>query len=134
MNVVQFRGQLLCGQPSSSTDGDFPGATVSSPFDLNPPNKPAAVSFKTTRNLATTGSYVTLSGVGVGEDVTQGTFLYGRSRAPMLIRVTTAGSPDVVAVVPVQGLFAIEFPVGSYLKLLEAQGSGVLEYFVSGNQ
>lgn len=133
MNVVQFRGQLLAGPPSSSTD-DFPSGVVSIPFDLSPANKPAEVSFKTTRQVASPGSFAVMSGVGGGEDVAQGTFLYGRTRGPMLLRLTTAGSPDVVAVVPVSGLFAMEFPVGNYLKLLEAEGTGVLEYFVSGNQ
>jgi hypothetical protein len=70
-----------------------------------------------------------------GNAVTKATFLYLKSDAPLDVRLTTddGSGGDVVAVVPVEGLCLLEFSSSKHLKLLEVQGSGRLEYFVSGD-
>jgi len=131
-SVVSVKGTLLAGPPKASCNG-FPSGLVNATFELTPPNKAADVSVYQTPNLNSGSGYSTLP--GVGDTVTRGTFLYIRTTNKMLVRLTQAGdSGDVVSVVYVQGLFIQEFPSANYLKLLEAQGVGVVEYFVSGNQ
>jgi hypothetical protein len=134
-NVVSFKGVLLAGPPKSSTNA-FPSGLTNATFDLNPPNKAASVATgMQTPNVVSPSAYATLSGVGPAATVTQGTFLYLRTTGKMLIRITTAGdSGDVVSVLYVNGILALEFPTANYLKLLEAQGTGIVEYFASGNQ
>ncbi len=132
-NVVAFQGTLLAGPPKS-TCGKFPGGLTQLEFELRPPNKRAAVSAYHVREVNSASSFAVLDGIGSGEAVTQATFLYVRTSTSMVLRFTTAGSPDVVAAVPIDGMCAFEFPVGSYLKMVEVQGSGTLEYFASGNQ
>jgi hypothetical protein len=81
-------------------------------------------------------AFQALDGVGAGQSVTQGNTLYLRTTAPMTMRFTFAdpmGGPDIVSLVPVQGLLIWEGSALGYLKLIEAQGVGGIEYFVSGN-
>lgn len=131
-NVVTLKGTLLAGPPKASCNG-FPSGLVNAAFELTPPNKAADVSTYGSPNLNSALAYSELP--GVGDTVTRGTFLYVRTQNKMLVRITQAGdSGDVVSVMYVQGLFIQEFPAGNYLKLLEAQGVGVIEYFASGNQ
>lgn len=131
-NVVTVKGTLLAGPPKASCNG-FPSALVNAAFELTPPNKSAEVSCYHARNLNSAGTYATLD--GVGDTVTRGTFLYVRTTVKMLLRITQEGDAgDEVSELYVQGLYMQELPPGNYLKLLEAQGVGVIEYFASGNQ
>ncbi len=134
-NVVTFAGRLLAGPPKSSTSS-FPTGLSNATFELKPPNKTATVATGIqTPSVNSASAFVELSGVGAGQTVTQGTFLYLRTTSKMLVRITQAGdSGDVVSTMYVDGLFAQEFPAANYMKLLEAQGTGVVEYFASGNQ
>lgn len=133
-NVVTLKGSLLAGPPKSSC-GSFPSALVNAAFELRPPNKAANVLDHNVRKVDSAGAFVDLLAVGTGKTVTQGTFLYLRTGGPMRIRTTTfTDSGDVVSIQEVDGLFILEFPTAKYLKLLEAQGSGTIEYFVSGTQ
>lgn len=133
-SVVTVKGTLLAGPPKSSCNG-FPSALVNAAFELTPPNKSAEVAAYGSPNVNSQVSYVTLDGVGSGNTVTQGTFLYVRTTARMAIRITQgSGGGAVVSVVYVKGLFIQEFPPDMPLTLLEAQGVGVVEYFASGNQ
>lgn len=132
-NVVTVKGTLLAGPPKSSCNG-FPSALVNAAFELTPPNKSAAVSCYGSPNVNTPSSFVELDGVGPGNTVTQGTFLYIRTTGPMTIRITQgSGGGAVVSTLLIQGLYIQELQAGTPLTLLEAQGVGVIEYFVSGN-
>lgn len=133
--VVTLKGKLLAGPPKVSCD-KFPSALVNAEFELSPPNKQATRSAYHLRQVTSSSTFFELDGVGPTESVTQGSFLYMRTNGTMLFRLTTNdpnGSP-VVSVIPVSGLMVIEFPSPNYLSLLEAQGSGTVEYFVSGPQ
>lgn len=132
-NVVTLKASILAGPPKS-TCGKFPSGLVSLEFELRPPNKNAAVMAQHVRDVSSPSAYVTLGGVGTGQAVTQASFLYLRTSVAMDLRLTTSDSVDVVSVHPVDGVLLMEFPAAKYLKLLEVQGSGTLEYFVSGNQ
>jgi hypothetical protein len=134
LNVVTCDGTLKAGPPKASTSG-FPTGVVNTSFSLRPAQKLASVSTQAVRNLATgAGVYATLHGIGTGEDVTQGTFLYVRTDSDFLIRITTddGSGGSVVAVLPVSGLLIFEAQPGKFIKLLEASGSGVVEYYASG--
>lgn len=134
-NIVSLDGSLLAG-PSKSSDHGFPSGMVNASFTLKPSTKPAPVSVYDVRNLQSPGSFATLRGVGSGESVQQANLLYLRTEAAMTFRVTfdDGAGGSVVASYPVDGLFIVEAPVSRFIKLVEAQGVGVVEYFASGNQ
>jgi hypothetical protein len=134
-NVTTLQGTLVSGPPRSAS-GTFPAGLVSIAFTLRPANKSAAVSVKAVRNLQSPSSYATLHGIGSGEDVAQANFLFVQTDNPIDIRITSddGAGGSVVAVVSVNGLLMIEKPADKFIKLLEAQGTGVVEYFASGNQ
>ena len=133
-NVVTVKGTLLAGPPKSSCNG-FPSGLVNAAFELTPPNKAADVSTYSAPNLNSPVSFAELDGIGDGNTVTKGTFLYVRTSSKMTIRITQGEGDDaVVSTLYVQGLFMQEFPSSNPLTLLEAQGVGVIEYFASGNQ
>jgi hypothetical protein len=133
-NIVTLQGTLQAG-PAKSTDCAFPSALVNASFTLKPSTKAAPVSAYDVRNLNSPSSFVQLRGVGPGESVTRGNTLYLRTETAMTVRATfddgVGGS--VVATYPVDGLFVIEAQEAKFIKLLEAQGVGVVEYFASGN-
>lgn len=107
------------------------------PFTTTPLQKQALVQTGAQVRLVTSpAAYVPLDGVGTGETVTQGTLLYLRTQLgnPMMLRLTFADAPDLVSEVPVKGLLVVEMDEVHYLKLLEAKGSGTVEYYVSGVQ
>ncbi len=75
-----------------------------------------------------------LSGVGASDTVTQGNFLYVRTKNPMLLRLTVNTSgPVVIADIPVRGIFMLEFDETHPLVLLEIKGAGTVEWYISGN-
>lgn len=134
-NVVTFKGTLQAGPPKSSTSG-FPTGVTNASFDLKPAAKLAPVSTGLqVRSLASPSAYVALD-VGTNQAVTKANFLYVRTEAPFLLRVTydDGAGGSIVSVVPVDGLFVHEAPGDKFIKLLEAQGTGVIETFASGNQ
>jgi hypothetical protein len=133
-NIVTFEGSLLSGPPRAAC-ATFPAGVTNIPFSLRPPNKSAPCSAKGVRNLDSANAFSTMHGVGANEDVTQATFLFVQTQGKMTLRLTTqTDSGDRTATVDVDGILAIEFPAANYLKMLEAQGVGVVEYFASGNQ
>ncbi len=133
-DVVTFQGTLQAGPPKSSA-GAFPTSIVNAAFTLKPSVKPAPVNVSQKRNLSSPSSYTSLD-VGSSEAVTKANFLYVRTEAPFLFRITTDDGVggSVVSVMPIDGIFAMEAPPDKFIKLLEAQGTGVVEYFASGNQ
>lgn len=126
---LELQGSIVSG-PSS--DCSLPGATVNLTFEETPS---AAMSAYGSKTVASPSSYVTLPGLGTGSLVTQGTVLYIRTRDNMKFRLTMYDSGgDVTSVVYLQGPALWRFPASNYLKLLEVQGSGTVEYFVAGPQ
>lgn len=135
-DVVTFKGTLMAGPPKASSTS-FPTGIVNASFDLKPASKPAPVLVHNVRNLASPSAYAAMDGIGTGNTVTKATFLYVRTESPMTLRITYddgAGGSLVRDSIPVDGLHVEELPTDKFIKLLEAQGSGVLEYFASGNQ
>ncbi len=131
--VVQVSGQLVAG-PSSAGEGGFPAGVTNLPFTLYPAERPYGVATGGMKRIIATsaGVYVTLD--GVPGTVTKATFIYLRTIAPMLLRITRVqpAAADVVFVLPVSGLYVQEFDPTRYVTLLELSGSGTVEYFVSG--
>src|SRR4051812_46162565 len=129
-NVTNLQGALLSG-PVKSASGTFPVGLVNITFGLKPANKVAAVSSKSVRNLASPNAFSTLHGVGPNEDVTQANFLFLQTDNPIDVRITAddGSGGDVVSVVSVDGLLLVEKPSNKFIKLLEAQGTGVIECF-----
>lgn len=133
-NIVKLTGSLLAG-PAKASCSTFPSGIVNATIELRPPNKIATVFVSHVRNVASPSAFVILDGVGSGETVSQGTLFYFRTQNEIRLRLTfdDGSGGDVVSEVPVDGLYIGEIPASKYLKLVEAQGSGVVEYFVSGN-
>lgn len=134
-NIVTFKGSLMAG-PAKATSCAFPAGVTNVGFGLKPDAKPAPVMTSNVRNLQSPSGFATLHGIGSGEDVTMANFLFLRTDGPIEFRITADDGigGNVVAVVAVDGLLAVEKPAGKHIKLLEAQGTGVVEYFASGTQ
>ena len=137
MNLT-LQGSLTVSPPSVS-ETTFPGSVSDTLLSTTPSPKPSAVcSGIKSRNINSPSTFATLTGVGVGDDVSQGDTLYFKCRSPMVLRVTTAnpilpGSP-LVSLLPICGTIVWEVPQSSYITLLEVQGVGQAEYLVSGQQ
>lgn len=136
MDSLVLTGSIVLG-PVGAGDCSFPGGTVNIPFSSYPQQKPATVSIRHAKSINSPApAFVALDGVGTGESVTQANFLYLRTTGLMKYRITQAdfnGGPDIVSIVETQGLLINEFPTAGYVKLLEAQGVGTIEYIASGN-
>lgn len=137
MSQVTLSGTLTVA-PATVVDGTFPAATTTTPLALNPTQKQANVDTGIqSRNLNSPSSYATLSGVGATDTVTQGNFLYLRTKVPMLVQLVVnnpAGGTVTVTGIPINGLLILEFDATRYLVGLSVQGSGYVEWFVSGTQ
>ncbi len=133
-NVVTITGSLVAGPPQAS-DTAFPSGVTQIAFATQPTQKPAQVQTGAqVRQVQSPTVFVPLDGVGTGETLTQGTTLYVRVIGPMRLRATFADTPlDVVSELPAKGLLVFEVDEAHPLKLLEAKGSGTVEYFISGN-
>lgn len=135
MGQLKVEGALVAGPPQA-TDV-FPAGVLTHPLSTaqNPKGFQVATGVLT-RNLNSAAAFLAFAELGANAAVTRGTFLYMRSDAVIDVRITTddGAGGDVVSVIPLQGLLILEFPGSKYLKLLEVQGSGKLEYFISGDQ
>ena len=134
MGTIQLNGSLLHG-PQVASDTAFPGGmdTVTLSLLTNP--KPSLVwSGLKQRTINSASSFLTLTGVGTTDDVTQGDTLYFRCRAEMQLRATfnNPSGSATVSVIPVEGVFIMEFPANQYLSKLEVKGVGTIEYAISG--
>ena len=141
VDSVTLLGTLQVG-PQGVCEGGFPSGVLNVQFGLagscpGAGTKPASKKFWSSQGVNSPSSFFTLDGVGTGQSVTKATTLYFRSTAQMILRMTFAdpsGGADLVSTVPVQGLLIQEPSVSGYLKLLEVQGQGTVEYFASGNE
>lgn len=124
------------GGPENAGSATFPAATFTSPLALlaSAGKQFGVATGVLTRTLNSPSAYVTLDGVGPSATVTQGDTLYLKTDGQMQLRLTNddGAGGTTQAVVPVHGLVVLEFPSTKALELLEAQGSGKIEYLVSG--
>jgi hypothetical protein len=129
---------LFQSGPGVVTDSQFPSGVTTIPFGLNPPQKQFNVDTGVMRSMVNSpSSYSALGGIGPASDVSQATTLIVRTQVQMLIRMTfanPAGGSDIVSVEPISGTKMCEYPANGYLKLLEVQGQGQLEYYACGLQ
>lgn len=136
MGKLDVSGVLTAG-PQAAGDS-FPSANMTAQLKAknNDRGFNAATGVLQRRLSVSSPTYAALSGVGASDTVTKGTFLYLKSDGPILIRLThddgVGGNTTVI--LPLEGMTVIEFQDTKYLKLLEAQGSALLEYFVCGPQ
>jgi hypothetical protein len=132
--AASLAAQLIAG-PTGASDSNFPSAVDNMPFGLNPNPKQFTVDTGPQRPNINSPSptFVALSGIGAGQSVTQAQTLYFRSLIPMQIRLTFQGdaTPKVLYV---QGAVLLEFDISHPLVLLEASGSGQVEYWAAGLQ
>ncbi len=136
MGVAKIEGTLDVG-PASVCDSEFPGGDSTANLTLTPASKVANVATGIPRmTLNSPGAYVALSGIGALGPVTQANLLYLRSEQAIWVRLTfeNGSDADVVSELPVQGLLIIEVESARYIKLLEAKGSGKIEWCASGVQ
>ena len=124
----------LVASPPSSTDGGLPSGVTNISFGLNPSTKMVNVDTGAmTRQINSPSDYITLE--GVPSTVSQGTTLFIRTTAPFLFRLTNNDPiTPTQAILPINGTVLLEFPADKYLTLLEAQGSGTIEYYIGGAQ
>jgi len=126
------------GGPETSSAGVFPAARFTAPLSLLAGASGKQYGAGTgilVRTINSPSAMVPLDGVGPTSTVTQGDFLYLKSDGIMELELTTddgAGGQTVV-VQPIQGVYAQEFPTTRPLEGLRIQGSGKIEYLVTGN-
>jgi hypothetical protein len=135
MATIDLTGTITAGAQSAGIDV-FPGASARIPLGFYGGQSKAFMvgGCVLTRIINSPAAFVTLSGVGASDVVTQGSFLYLKSDGVMILELTTddgAGSTEVVEL-PVQGLVVIEFPTNRPLEALRIKGSGKIEYLVAG--
>lgn len=141
MSLLSLTGKLVESPPTACDyPSPVPSAVTTVPFTLNCNPKSSNVSTGAkTRNVLSPAAFVQLSGVGAGDDVTQADTVYARVKSGLFqLRVTynnPPGSP-IVSVLPFAGLIILEPDAGNgyYVTKLEVQGTGVIEYFASGQQ
>lgn len=137
MGLLKLVGSLL-GGPQDSSPSQFPGSSfeVVIGFGNSDSKASGAATGILSRQLNSASSLITLEGVGPTSTVTKGNFLYFKCNSPMLLHVTyddgVGGS--VVSPMTVNGVVMVEADDDKFIKKLEAQGTGPLEYFLSGNQ
>lgn len=135
MGQIQLSGALVAGPPGGSSPcRDRSILNVALGLKGGAGCKSYAVATGMIQLTLANMSYQTLPGVGAAPGVTQADTLYIFAGAPMLIRLTIfQAAGDIVSVFPLDGLLIHEFTASTgYLKLIEALGSGTIEYFASG--
>jgi hypothetical protein len=135
MGALTLSGVLQVG-PANPVDGGFPGASENIPIGFISGTKQYVPGTGVlTRNVASPGAFLALDGVGPAATVTQGTFLYFKSNAPVILQLTCDDGLGSTVVIeqPVQGMYMLEFPSSQPLELLKIKGSATIEYLVVGN-
>lgn len=136
MGQISLSGTIVAGPPCGGCCDGFGGTATTIPLSLSttPKNFGAATGTIQQQVNVASPSFGVLHGVGAGETVTKADVLAFKTASPLVLRLTTddGSGGDVVAVVPVQGSIVWEFPTNLFLKKLEVQGSGQIEYFLSG--
>jgi hypothetical protein len=127
--------------PPLATDTQFPSGTTTVPFWFNAgsctPKQAVVSTGAKVRALVSPAAFVTLSGVGPTDDVTQAHTVYVRVvTGGFQLRLTFAnplGAP-IVSILPLAGVFVHEPDAlgGYYCTKIELQGTGTVEYFAAG--
>lgn len=134
MGQLNLNGQILAGPPQSGGNG-FPAASFNVPLQtLQTPKGFQVGTGVLTQIVNSPSAFVPLNGVATDAAVTQGDFLYLKVNAAVILRITTddgAGGTNIVEV-PVHGVIIMEFPTLNALEVLEVQGTGTVEYLVTG--
>jgi hypothetical protein len=130
---LQLEGTLTIGPPCAvecCSGVDAAEATLPVCVKLDA----AAVVGTITRTVASPASFITLSGIGASDAVTQGSFLYVVTDSEMTLRITCddGAGGTALELIPVHGLFARQFPATKPLELLEVRGSGRITYAACG--
>lgn len=133
MARLAFEGTLTIGPPCaveccSGVDG------AETTLGVCVKSEATAVVGSITRTIASPASFLTLSGIGATDAVTQGSFLYVFTDSAMTLRITCddgAGS-TALELIPIQGLFVRQFDPSKPLELLEVRGSGRITYAACG--
>lgn len=137
MGQLKLSGSLT-GGPAAVMDGSFPATTwlVSLGFAQGCSKEFGAASGVLTRQVASPGAFIALSGVGSTDAVTQANALYFKCNSPMQLRVTfhPLSGPDYKSVIPVSGPMVLETPDDQYITGLEVMGAGPIEYLATGLQ
>lgn len=132
MGQLTIAAQLVAA-PAASTDQNFPSGTTTIPFATTPNPKTYNVdSGRNNAQINSPASYVALGPLGPSGQITQAHTLYIRTSVPMLLRLTFGAT--VLAGIPIQGTFFMEFSPSTPLTLCEIEGSGAVEYYIAGNQ
>jgi hypothetical protein len=130
MGTVNLEGSLSAG--SGSGDCTFPSMAATATLNTSPSPKSYQNATGTlVRLVASPVAYAVLSGVGVADTVTECDFLYLRTNATVLVRLTQSASTKVLSV---SGTLIIEPPTATPITLVEVQGSATVEYFASGQR
>lgn len=140
MPTLQLNGTLIAGASCASACGDSTG-TLTMPLSFAACGKQYQVSIGTPpgspRVVNSVGSFVAISSVGAGGDVTRAEFLYVAAEGPLDVELTTDDGVggSVVAILPLDAGPALwSFPSAKYLKGLRVRGVGRFAYFVAGPQ
>lgn len=137
MGVLKLSGSLDAGPPSVSSSA-FPASSFSVPLALLDGQRgyDAATNVLSRAVNTPEPDWVRLSGVGTGEAVYKGQFLYFKSDSPLWLRFTYLNAlVEIVTVLPkVHGMFVQEFGEGFELRKLEAQGVSRVEYLIAGTE
>lgn len=136
MFAVSLKGDLAAGPPKNACAGSLPSGVMNLSYELTTANKTANVKADQVANVNSPSAFTGLDGIGPNYAVTRATFLFLRTSTVMSIRLTfdDGAGGSTTSVVEVNGLFLIEANASKFIKLLEAQGVGAVEFFASGNQ
>jgi hypothetical protein len=133
VGTVNLSGSVIAGPPTAGEG--FPAALTTVPLSFRSnPKSFGVASGVLTRQLNSSNAFVPLQGVGPTDTVTKADTLYLKSNGRIDLRLSIDdGSNGLdLRVITIDGLVVLEFDSSRSLKLLEAQGSATLEYFLSG--
>ncbi len=135
MGTLRISGNLVAGPPTVDTEG-FPGTRLDLPLRLLEGGLSYGAATGILRQrLNSPSTFLQLHGVGTGEVVSQGLFLYLKSDQAIRVRLTFddgLGGDEVAILSSTRLILGLQFEPTLFLKKLEARGSAVLEYFVCG--
>lgn len=129
MGQLKLSGSIDAGPPTVSSE-TFPASSFSVPLAFRSGTR----SFGTATGVLVRTVAVSSPAFLVIATITRGGFLYLKTSGPLVLRLTVDDGSlgNVLELVPVDGLLIREFPSNLFLKQVEIQGSGTIEFFVSG--
>lgn len=136
MGQVSLTGTLTAGPGAVTGAGQFPSAQATAQLGLRVEPSPFSAATGILQfSLDSAGAFVQLGGVDetIGP-VKKCTLLYLRAPSAIQIRITRDDGlgGDLVTTEDHQGLFVKEWPDDKFVKLVEAKGVSLIEYFASG--